>query len=371
MSDLIEELQELSGNGTPLTLRPLKNPHNKWIVRSAFQKAIRRGNVEEALRMAEYMLHRDPVYSWVSLAIIIVEDIGFGDADLLSYSTMTTLKSVRDEVEPELLFSAMVQRACVSLKSRSCCELALGADLELTDQKTWNSKQSPEFLLSEMMRWLNSTVVTDCVLKLPRAYTIAKILRKSIRGTGADELNLVLTKIMESEIGFSEKRASMLSFERTVDDMNLALFPILHFGMPWHGLEEVKSTLVVPEETKIMGVSSSAFDAHTAHGNRALKLLWEAMKDKWEWGEKIDPEIAHKAIGAALFIVEGALVTRRVASADLDNLRDYQDTQYAMSKGLFLPEDAENRFAIFNDVLEAIPMLNEFRLKVANNKQFG
>ena len=105
------------------------NLQNKWLARSAFQKAIRRGRTEEALLCGANLAASDPESAWRTLATIIVEDVGFGDLDLLSYSTIAPLKTVRKMLKsPARLFMGMVIRACASVKSRSACELSLGAD---------------------------------------------------------------------------------------------------------------------------------------------------------------------------------------------------------------------------------------------------
>src|SRR5690349_15658793 len=54
----------------------LKEPARKWRVSSAWQKAIRRGNVEVAIRMAEGLYSLDPPYAWRRINVIALEDIG-------------------------------------------------------------------------------------------------------------------------------------------------------------------------------------------------------------------------------------------------------------------------------------------------------
>src|ERR1700757_296878 len=62
----------------------LKDPARKWRGSSARQKAIRRGNVEVALRMVEGLYSIDPGYAWRRINVIALEDIGVANLQLLA-----------------------------------------------------------------------------------------------------------------------------------------------------------------------------------------------------------------------------------------------------------------------------------------------
>jgi hypothetical protein len=57
----------------------IKNPQHKWRASSGMQKAIRQGNVETALRMAQGLFSLDPEYLWRRLPVIAMEDVGVAD----------------------------------------------------------------------------------------------------------------------------------------------------------------------------------------------------------------------------------------------------------------------------------------------------
>ena len=102
---------------------------NKWLARSGLQKAIRRGRTQQAWACGDILFADDKAYAWKSLATVIVEDVGFGDPDLLSYAALSTLSTITNKMpSPKRLFMAMIGRACESDKTRSACELSLGAE---------------------------------------------------------------------------------------------------------------------------------------------------------------------------------------------------------------------------------------------------
>ena len=115
MEELIEELQALVKASKEHERPKFKALPNKWIARSAYQKLIRRGQVEEAMIAGMNLLHADPVGLWRAFSTIIVEDVGITDLDLLSWSTMCGLVTLQKKagLTPIDLLWAFDQ-ACVS-----------------------------------------------------------------------------------------------------------------------------------------------------------------------------------------------------------------------------------------------------------------
>lgn len=363
-NEIVDELATLASTAPDFYPRPLKDPSNKGLVRSAFQKAMRRGETDRALRMGEFLVDADDTAAWRSLATVLVEDIGFGDLDLLAYGTITTLKTIREgfggSAGADKLFAAMVQRACEAPKTRSCCELSLGADKGAGD--VWK-------LLTE--KWGDDdTALMNLMLddSLPTAYVASCLLRKRLRGQGADALMPPLQRIMESLDDWREARACMMSFERTVDSMNLALFPIIRkLNAVDEEIEVVEETPTWPEEAIIKSVSSAAFDMHTGIGARALKALWNQTRGECEWMQEVEANPPFedwspiKTIGSLVFIVEGGLLDRRLMSPTLKALKRYQDTNFAKGYGVpaYVVDQAFDELLEFTT--ELIPKLNELR----------
>ncbi len=54
---------------------------DRWLAASALQKAVRRGNEEEALSCARLLSDVDPQRLWRRIAVIAMEDVGIGDIE--------------------------------------------------------------------------------------------------------------------------------------------------------------------------------------------------------------------------------------------------------------------------------------------------
>ena len=62
----------------------------RWIAMSLMQKAIRRSDIQEALRAGLYFLNVDYRIFWRRLCIVAWVDISFGDFDLCGMVTTAT-----------------------------------------------------------------------------------------------------------------------------------------------------------------------------------------------------------------------------------------------------------------------------------------
>lgn len=322
---LIEELQALADKAPDFHVRPLKNASNKWLVRSALQKYVRRGEVEKALNVAGYLFGQEPEYAWHSLQIIIVEDIGLGDPDLLAFGTVGTLKTVTKKVHtPGKLYAAMVARAASGQKTRSCCELSLGAEMAEQELKALVRSATTDALLDDLFG-------ND----MPAGYVAAVELRRRCRKTDDGLLLAILTRMMQEAQNPMMARAAMMTFERFSDTMNLATWPLVKnlFG---HGeiFETKKDDF--PPEVEIMGITSAAYDMHVAAGKKAIKAFCTSLsKDKplmKEFAAQTDDVV--KALGSLIFILEGGQEDKRLWSNELSLLKDYQDRNFAVGYGV-------------------------------------
>jgi replication-associated recombination protein RarA len=98
---------------------------------SALQKEIRRGNVENAVLLANEMLTTGPAmedYLWYRLMVIAVEDVGFGEpsAPILLNALHQAIKNFDRQVSERKLFAIhAVRYLCGCHKDRSSDEMAL------------------------------------------------------------------------------------------------------------------------------------------------------------------------------------------------------------------------------------------------------
>ena len=371
--DIKEEIQNLASNAPDFNPRPLSNPANKPIARSAFQKAIRRGNTDLALSMGEFLMDYDKSYAWYTLATVLIEDVGIGDFDLISYGCLTTLKSFQEQgSDPRFshkLYASMVARACAAPKSRACCELSLGYEMILKHQQCNQLHFDEEVSVDALINELSGT---DTV----KLYEACVILRKKFRGMGLKSLTPALEQILNLIQDTSMSRACMLSFERTVDNMNLALFPIVRAMQSSKGSTLVKLEKDTWPESVIIGsVPSESYDMHTLLGGKSLSILWGKLKKDWpllgdlEMSPPFEDWKKTKALGSLVFIVEGGLVDRRLSNWFLDDIKKYQDVNFAKGYGIMpvggdggsIEKDKHDLLEFCKKVKDSIPELNSIR----------
>jgi len=363
MADIFEEMQDLAAYSPDFNPRPLMNPNYKWVVRSGLQKAIRRGQLDLALWYGEFMYAIDDKYAWDTLATIIVEDIGIADPDLLAYSTLVTLKSTRDRMPAEMLYSGLVKRACESVKSQACCELNLGADMRLKmgNSGIWTKKGIIEAILpeneeTEMFPLMHSE-------DLETAFLACRIMRQRLRNKKPEALYPVLAYIMETVDDFTMARAAMMSFERTVDHMNLAAFPlIMQMQRSQESYDIADEQKFWPESQVVKAkINTEAYDMHVREGKMAIKVLYKKFVEQEEtWALALDPTEATSAIGSCVFIQEGGRVDRRLTNHWLWTLRGYQHQNFMLGYGFGI-ENEKYLDPALNAVKNAIPELNKLR----------
>lgn len=308
------------------------DPSMKWIVRSALQKAIRRGQVGSSIKLAYALEGIDPDYFWRSLAVIAVEDLGFANPNAVSYTTAMTLKTVRAKVPGRR--SALVRMMCTQAKSRSCCELSLAVDLGHQGLLKKFSCMTTDDLLEE----LQSSEITS-------QYAALCCLRgKTPEGVGAVSHGKValsaVEEIMQERLSNHPElaQAAIQAVRRPVDSMSLAFFPTALLALHQEELELVDETVLWPEGRVIQGMFAEAYDMHTQAGKLALKATYTSLAKlpEYAWLKEIPAQKASKALGAVVFVEEGGMVDTRVLSYDLRCLQEAQDREFL--KGYGVPE---------------------------------
>lgn len=105
------------------TVEPLSV--SSWVAASAAQKAIRRGDVDLALRATATLLKSDPTKLWRRLAGIVFEDVGLASVDTIRLvMTMMTGKSLRQRYGGEwAVASRLVEQMAAAPKCRASDDL--------------------------------------------------------------------------------------------------------------------------------------------------------------------------------------------------------------------------------------------------------
>jgi hypothetical protein len=99
------------------------HPVQKWLYASALQKSIRRGHTHCAIRFAIQLHSLDEQYAWRRLAVIALEDIGFGDP-LAVALTLEANRShrFRQQLGERWVLATIVTSLAEAVKSRALCD---------------------------------------------------------------------------------------------------------------------------------------------------------------------------------------------------------------------------------------------------------
>jgi hypothetical protein len=307
------------------------------------------------------LYHNDRAAFFNTLATVFIEDIGYGCANGLAVSMALTGKSFRDQIPNDLATaSGMIVEATQGGKTRSCCELTFGVDLEnaplLEEMQTW----STDILIQN----LGLDIYNDYRILLTlrgRAYSLAKEKRR-----GKDPEGLARAyQYYQERLPWWHYVAGVTSTQKAFDNMCIGYLPLAD----WIGRDEAAGTIrtesdVIPT-TFINGVDAACMDMHTRVGSNAIRACWNQLNPRNNWMRTFDGSQAKKNVGMALFVVEGSNEQSRIRSVLLDELKTFQDhnliTRYGNLNPMFV-QDAQNT------VLNNLPYLNELR-KWASNKE--
>lgn len=100
----------------------------KWLIVSGLQKSIRMGLTDEALSCAMYLTQTDKSYLQYRLGIILTEDVGVANMDLVEKYLNTEIKKKNiEELGGFDFIKSIIEEACSSVKDRSSCDAAYTA----------------------------------------------------------------------------------------------------------------------------------------------------------------------------------------------------------------------------------------------------
>jgi len=336
----------------PIKPVPLENPNDKWLMRSAYQKAVRRGDVEVAIRAIEHLAAEDMRYAWNTAAIVAVEDVGPGE--WVSYTLAMLLKTHWQIAEPCRALSFVTQGMCAEEKTSACCELAWGCDstgenplVGRTPQKLWSMVEEAEDLV--------------------QAYWAISALRKHHKADRDPYVERIVSDVLNVECqDFTELervRSTVLGLRYGIDPMHFAQLPILRRMSSWN-------TQVVGDSfpaTKVIAdwVPSYAWDIHVRPGKEAIALFVAYLSRKYAEVRALEHKVRLRSVGAAVFVAEGGLLNRKIWCPELALLKLFQDANFVCCWG-GAPRGVE--YDLTRIVLEEIDELNVRRAWV---RKFG
>ena len=127
-----ELVAELASYATDIPRSVIRDPQNKWLASSAWQKAIRRNQPDIARRMVTGLYRLDPEYPWRRLPVIALEDVGAADLPLVAKIMWASGKLVWRRRHggdlPILLY--FTEQLAAAVKDRVACDLEVWTDYD-------------------------------------------------------------------------------------------------------------------------------------------------------------------------------------------------------------------------------------------------
>lgn len=319
---IIVEMMDFAVGYEPITITPMKDASNKWLARSGLQKAIRQGDVDTAVKCAGWLASVDYEYLWRSLAIVAIEDVGFGYPDFISYTTIAcqNKKKVRYADWSLQLLSGLITKACNSLKSRACCELA-----------SIVTTQHGSLFFDYSKMTTDELVDIACNNDPLESFAALSVLRKVVPGyvkpkrpKDVEGVQKVLESVFETDMPFKLKRAAMLAFESPQDDMSMSAIPIFK-----ECNEIVEDEMSISfrdlkiDRCRIKGIDASSYDMHTSQGKIALKAFYTSLSKVYpSQMSELEADIVVPYLGEIVFFLEGGLIDQFVDLPYFNALRD-------------------------------------------------
>lgn len=336
----------------------LKNKGNKWRVSSGMQKAIRRGNVDMAIRCASAIHSLEPDYVWRRLCTVVLEEVGVCDLDLCArFLWVATNKTWRNKNGGSLEYLYMlVEKMCRSVKDRNACDLPL---ITFCDPGLEDHRKAAKLVTGEQL----AEVIADNNAPLRNRALCAQHL--------AHVEHPLVTKSEGKQLYIEALKAAGFD-PLMIDIVRMGMskqYEMMPYGLPFVN-EMVKRSselLAEPDELTdlplVGGLPSEAFDIHNQEGKRAIAYFYAACKPVREAFNDLlstDKQVCHHAIGVILFRIEGQLVDSRLVYDGSTQLR--KDAEAAGYSHNGIPPEVHQ--PLFDVLAEHLEELHAARMRV-------
>lgn len=356
MRDARERLAELVRG--PYAEIPPEPPvqMSPWLAMSLFQKAIRRGRTDLAMRATATLLRDAPDRLWRRISIVAFEDIGVGDLGTIQLViTATAGKTARAKLGGDwAVASAIVARLTAAPKCRATDDLVMlvqhhpslrEARLELAALPTRDlieiATGEASLPLRALATWFAIGTVRCTSDHLPRR-----------RG----EPDVVLDAFCDAGISNMAVETAREGLRRT--GQILCPFVALLAPLSPHETADIVDD-DLPPEGLIRGAPSWAFDMFVREGRYAMKVYLDGESETARWIREHAPASERIGLlGNILFAVEGGLLRSRLDWGTGSLVRRMAEHE---SQGARCPDGRP----LIDLLRRDLPLLNEVRAHVA------
>lgn len=341
----------------------LDNPNLWWNTLSNLQKAIRRGDQDQAIISAILLFNTDRIKFLRRMCVIALEDIGFGNIKLVSkiltyadaHKKINRLTAHTEELGECL---ALVIDLAQSVKDRSPCQLAVAAK-GATGSIARVGRLTPERCAAIYgdesadlhVRCLAGRSLTGS-LSIDKL-RIGKADRKAYMVALA-KLDLPARIISIAELGAG------LGGEVAGLAVNV---PILYRPMKKES-RKIRMNQLPPAEL-IRGLLSAAYDKHTLEGKYALAAFAANCNPLRQFSERQRVQ-ARRIIGFLVFMAEGSVVDRDIRCSLTDELYAANEKELCSRMGLSYSALAEAKDILLGN----LELLNHHRRRIAEAQSY-
>lgn len=373
----------------------MSNPNHRWRVVSGIQKAIRRGDLKDAIRPGIAIENSTQYTSfWRRLGVVVLEDIALANPELVALTLMVAGKAKwREKHGGDLITIALLDRMVQSVKSRALCNMAcwLSASERFAPwRESWVKIDldagTPEHR-AMLARYLAiEPAVDDCIPALPgddapaswAFATLASGVAAGHRKWKTTQTNPETNE--DEEVEYTASGSSALHealMEQAQPDLPTLWRYILRRarGMRLEGLmhavpaayralyttEAAITSDDIPETERVGHMPGYAFDRHTYEGKRAITTLMKTCEPVRAYLQEHVPEQHHlEALGFAVFFGEaGEPLSPKLQCAGHEGVLRSELAAYAAKYEV----DLEVYLGLMGTVLANLPALNAARRK--------
>jgi len=333
---------------------------DKWVLASAFQKAIRRGELEIAQSAGLSLLLEDKQMLYRRLHVLAVEDVGVGDIDL----AICILAATGDAKTRQLLggdqvvLSYLIERLCGAVLDRSADHmLSIAQDHPHLEDARWDFGRAP---IKELFDQIKSTQ-----LSLPERAVAAWYAAgtRQFRSDGLwsrqGDLEGLFGTYQDMGVDNTLLDACRLAIRKMRNPLPVFL-PLIWSGFSQSTVDKVEE-IDIPGTRHVDGVPAYALGGHTRLGKRALREFLRQCEPVRKCLERCPSDTGWQDTSdVAVFHVESALVKRQRLWDGFEDLKTLGIEGDVCRNGL-KPEAVADLLAI---VRENMPLLDNIRVEI-------
>jgi hypothetical protein len=335
------------GVGAGLETR-LSTPNAKWRVVSGFQKAVRFGSVDHALRCVNALVSGgEEKYLMRRMAVTALEDIGLADPVLAA----TVLAAVRNKKwrdanggDARVLMN-LARDMAATKKSRLACHISVAAGYS---PNSLPLKQSVAAMLPEQWLDLYTDPGSDMEARMVAGWCLDGSL-KYVDENGEEKYVARAKKEMLAafdKLGLPCLLKAVGDWAARLGIEGLGVATGLAWTVWFNGGEEatIHANEVDEPEPVVRGMLSAAYDMHTQEGKRSFAYFSKSCPEISELAEKYG---ANKLgyIGNLVFILEGSRLRNDVYGYGAAEYWAQQSYLAQMEAAGVAPELAEKALA--------------------------